>query len=614
MDIHALEKKLQQAVAAFQAGAFGQAVPACEAALAIHSTQPDALHILALSHAQLGHYVAANSVFTVAAKHHPQAHEVLNNHANMLRGQGDLAAALALLEQATKRAPLFAEGWFSRGLTYEQNGNLDEARQNYLEVLKLNPDHVGALTNLGGLLNLLGEYQQALVVLDKALVVRPEQGIALNNKATVLRKLGETDLALETQIAAAKFAPQNLDIMANLARCYQRSGCHEEALSAYQVALQLDPGSVDTQRDYNKLLWERGEAASYLTSVNEALAVLPKAGQVDLLVLKGQLAKAAGSHDVAMSAIKDAMLIGGDSAALCHEMALIYDGAGSVELAREQYQRAIRLAPKDVSCRQAYGEHLLSSHKFDEALALLDMDVEEAFLQKQIALQALALRAVGDDRYQQWYDYDRLTAKLFIEKPEGYASIDSFLEAIEEELEPLFLYQRAPLDQTLFNGVQSVGHLWDTKTPALKKLQQALFDVSCRYITALPDDPTHPFLRAKPPQEMLAQQLSFASAWAVRLGQGGGHVDHIHPDGWASASHYVKVLEEPDSAAQGAGSKAGWLRLGASGVANLNFPAERYFQPEPASVIFFPAYIWHGVEAFSQTATRITTPFDLQLR
>jgi hypothetical protein len=116
----------------------------------------------------------------------------------------------------------------------------------------------------------------------------------------------------------------------------------------------------------------------------------------------------------------------------------------------------------------------------------------------------------------------------------------------------------------------------------------------------LPDDPDHPFLSQK------TRNLVCAGAWSVMLSSGGGHVDHYHPQGWISASYYVRVPPEV-----GAGEKAGFLRLGGSGIAGVSLPPERWIRPEEGAVVFFPSYIWHGVEPFASTSPRVTAPFDL---
>ena len=207
---------------------------------------------------------------------------------------------------------------------------------------------------------------------------------------------------------------------------------------------------------------------------------------------------------------------------------------------------------------------------------------------------------MDDVRYRYFYDYDRMTAKIRIETPPGFDSLDAFNAELADRLERLHATEAQPLEQTLFGGTQSPGRLWDTDDPVIGALGDALLKAASQFVAGLPDDPVHPFLRRK------SADLELTGAWSVRLRSGGGHVDHIHPAGWISASYYVCV---PQSVRDG--ERAGWLRLGASGVAGLELPAERYICPEPGHAIFFPSYMWHGVEPFESDEVRVTAPFDL---
>ncbi len=210
------------------------------------------------------------------------------------------------------------------------------------------------------------------------------------------------------------------------------------------------------------------------------------------------------------------------------------------------------------------------------------------------------MRIADDPDYRRFYDYDRLTAQIDIDPPAGFSSIDQFNDALLGAIAPLHRAKQRPLEQTLFGGTQSPGRLWNEDNPVIQVFAETMLAAARRFVETLPEDRGHPFLSRK------SSDLECAGAWSVMLASGGGHVDHIHPAGWISASYYVASPPEIF-----AGERAGHLRLGASGVPGVSLPAERYFAPRAGSVVFFPSYIWHGVEPFEAPAPRVTAPFDL---
>ena len=604
--------QLQAAVAAMQAGQFDQGIQYCQAVLQAMPGQPDAQHLLALNLSKKGDIAAADQAFRDAARNNPRIHEVLNNHANMLRRAGRTGEAITLLRAATKKNPTFAEAWFSLGLALADQGALAEADQAYRHCLKLNPAHIQTMTSLGGLLNRQERYEEARVILDQALDLQPQNPIALNNRGTARTELHDLTGALKDYQSAANLQPTNAELVANYARALQRAGDNASAVEIYRQAVAIDPGNRDAHDDLNRLLWETGREDEFLGSVDAALKSVAAEKKIDLLLLKARLARLTGNLATAREATEEVLFQTPEHPRALAGLALLQSLADEYVEAGQSYENALRLAPDDFDIRHAFAEFLLTASGFDQAMEVLAPEPSQHHLQKHIALKALAMRGTGSDEYRRWYDYKRFTAKLEIDLPSAYASIESFLAAIEEELTPLFDKDRAPADQTLFNGAQSPGHLWHYTTPALVALRDSLLKTAARFIAALPDDPGHPFLAQKPTGPEVEKKLAYSAAWAVRLRDGGGHVDHIHPAGWISASHYVKVPESIQNAPE-EGEKGGWLRLGASGVSGLSMPPEKYIRPEPGTAIFFPSYLWHGVEPFHSPEERITSPFDLKI-
>jgi uncharacterized protein (TIGR02466 family) len=465
----------------------------------------------------------------------------------------------------------------------------------------LQPGKAPGFTTLGALLISAGRLEDAERALSTALANEPNHVAALLHRGRVRRDLGRHEGALEDLEKAVALAPARADAHHQLGNARRAAGQVEAAAGALQKALELSPLAVDLHRDYANCLWEAGRKGAFLDALRNAIARQPTADLINLYAELQMLTGDVASAEAATKRLIEAFPEHASGYALLsrfrrHERRI--DEA--IALARKAHD----LAPHDFRLRHDYAETLLAAARFDEAAALLANAAPREHLQRHIALKSLAARGRGDPSYRRDYDYDRFAAKIFIETPRGYSSLKEFNAALLEAIRPLHADKRErPIEQTLYGGTQSAGRLWNHPHPDIQALKEALLAAARRYVDALPDDPSHPFLAQK------TSDLACAGAWSVMLSSGGGHVDHIHPKGWISASYYVRIPPEI-----GPAEKAGHLRLGGSGVDGLNLAAERWIMPEEGAAIIFPSYMWHGVEPFHATSPRVTAPFDLAPR
>ena len=592
---------LQEAVGAFRAGRFADALAASEAALGAAPGHVEALHLKAMALGRLGRTDEAARVFDETAARHPQRHAVLGNKGNALRAAGRAEEARAAYEAAVAANPRFAPGWAGLGAVLRDAENYEGAQDAFRRALETSPKDAGVMNNLGVVVNKLGRREEAVELFSTALALRPDMVSALVNRGAAYRDGGLLGKALEDHQKAVARAPSNAEAHYQRANTLRQAGKLMEAEAAYAAALALAPAREDIHSDLARMLWEMGEGGRFLDYLDRANATAPQAA---LLALESQFALLAGRLDAAETAARRAVEADAQSAAAHRVAGSVHRHQGAHAAAVGAFERALACAPEDWDARHELAEALLAHGEAARAADMLDADAPQAHLQKHIALKALAMRLSGDAGYRRYYDYDRFTRKMTIETPPDFPNLAAFNEALVDAIRPLHATKAQPIDQTLYGGTQSLGRLWDEPHPVIQALKDALLKAAAAYAAQLPDDPAHPFLAQK------SADLECAGAWSVMLSSGGGHVDHIHPAGWISASYYVRVPEEVCFG----GEKAGFLRLGASGVRGVDLEAERWFRPEEGAVVFFPSYMWHGVESFSAKTPRVTAPFDLKPR
>lgn len=108
--------------------------------------------------------------------------ELLERSQVMLEA-GNVTQAEALLTELVRDQPDFAEAWNRRAVLYYTLGKYEQARDDCLEVIKLNPVHFGALHGLGLSYAALEDYREAIQAFRKALTIQP---FALVNQKLLL--------------------------------------------------------------------------------------------------------------------------------------------------------------------------------------------------------------------------------------------------------------------------------------------------------------------------------------------------------------------------------------------------------------------------------------------
>lgn len=589
--------RLREAAALLQRGEAARALAAADDLLRGLPKEPEALHLRAMALDALSRADEAVSAYAAAAAAHPQQDVVLANLGKLLRDLGRHAGAADVFGRAVAFNPRNLDALLGLGSAHRALRNFDKARAAFANALLIAPNDAPALNHLGNLEAQLGHIEEAAALFSRAIANSRAPALALVNRGAVYRRLGRLNESVADLRRAAMSAPRLPDAFFQLALTHRMLGEIDASIENFRRALALAPNRVDIHREFIELNFELGRTADMFAALDEAMKRSPDAA---VLVLKGELSLQAGDCEAALACARAATNANRQSAPAFGLEAKALRATGRFDRALDAAREAVGRSPDDFSLVHLCCEIEIAAGHPASAAKRLSREAPIEHLQKHVALKATAMRVAGDPDYLRYYDYDRFTAQIDIDPPQGFSNIAAFNEALRAAIAPLHRTAQRPLDQTLFGGTQSPGRLWNEAHPVIRRYAETMLAAARRFAAGLPDDAAHPFLARK------SLHLECAGAWSVILSSGGGHVDHIHPAGWISACYYVESPPEIF-----AGARAGFLRLGATGVPGLSLPAERYFPPRPGSVVFFPSYVWHGVEPFTAQSPRVTAPFDL---
>lgn len=92
-----------------------------------------------------------------------------------------------------------------------------------------------------------GRLQEALVLVDRALTLAPDDDAAFNTLGNCLKDAGEIASAAEAYKAAIARNPANHEALCNLALLLGEFGCEDEAEALYREALTVAPGAPEAR-------------------------------------------------------------------------------------------------------------------------------------------------------------------------------------------------------------------------------------------------------------------------------------------------------------------------------------------------------------------------------
>ncbi len=133
----------------------------------------------------------------------------------VLATQNDAGAQLNHLNDWLQKLPNSAGGYQARAMYYQMRGEAAPAKQDYEQLLRLQPENVLALNNLGWLYFETKD-SRAKSLLEKAVGLAPENAAVLDSYGWVLVNTGKVKEGLVYLEKAAKLSPDTAEIQEHL--------------------------------------------------------------------------------------------------------------------------------------------------------------------------------------------------------------------------------------------------------------------------------------------------------------------------------------------------------------------------------------------------------------
>ena len=158
---------------------------------------------------------------------------------------GDPGRAERAGRAVLKREPRNADAWHLHAMAALEAGNLGKARTRLERAVSIRPDSSVFHSNLGAVLERMGDLEGSLRAHDRALALDRSPADNWFNHGLVLLRLGRPGEAAPSLRSARDRDPGDPEVRLNLGRALERSGDGEGALGEYRAALARTAGPDD---------------------------------------------------------------------------------------------------------------------------------------------------------------------------------------------------------------------------------------------------------------------------------------------------------------------------------------------------------------------------------
>ncbi len=249
-------------------------------------------------------------------------------------------------------------------------GQLDEAKQGYLNILRKNPRNIDALHSLGILCAQQENFSDAIDYLKKAIEYQPNDPTLQLHLANVFKVQGLFSQAAQVLQKTIQSHPNYVPAFNNLGTIYYAQANLSEAIHFFRIAIEKQADYVDAHYNLGLALAKQNKLAEAVEVYTKLLQTAP-----EHFAARFHLACTLMLQENSAEALKHFLLI--EQSHPYHletqtNLATCYLKKGSLNEAKSHYLKALELAPKDtqilfnlgvINMQQGYIDSAIQSYQ-----------------------------------------------------------------------------------------------------------------------------------------------------------------------------------------------------------------------------------------------------------
>ena len=244
------------------------------------------------------------------------------------------------------------EGRLRVGQSLLKKGKLKEAKRYVEEILKIDPNHLVALTVLATIVEKQGDKNALSKTYEKILSHDPKNTTLLFNLGVLETEKGNLKKARSWLERLVKIDPKDVQTRETLFDIYQRQKEDKLAFKQAGELIKLKPKKLSCYRYIFKYLIGKSEFEQLAQYMLKGVKANPKNFELrQYLILSYLKVK---KNELAAKEMEKALKLRPNDTALLHQLAKLKEEAGDLDRALELYKKIVSISTDDEKAEEAY--------------------------------------------------------------------------------------------------------------------------------------------------------------------------------------------------------------------------------------------------------------------
>ena len=251
---------------------------------------------------------------------------------------------------------------------YINKFNVPENAHDSIYMVNLNKiQTLGCLfNNLGNSYSDIGDTEQALAALERAVQINPSLAESRTNLGNIYLKKGQIKDAIYEYQAALEINPSDAKTHNNLGNAYAKQDWLNDAISQYTQSLELDPNFIDAYKNLAAAYCKKEMFGQAILQLKEAIILQPK--NASLYSQAGDVYSQMGDCEEAIFQYKKALRLKPNFAEAHYGSGICYNKLGLVDDEIGAYKNALAVEPDMLAALMNLGNAYFAKQKYDAAI------------------------------------------------------------------------------------------------------------------------------------------------------------------------------------------------------------------------------------------------------